>query len=111
MPDAREVDRAKAQLKAGLLMSLESSGARVEQVARQTMLHNRVIPAEELVARVDAVTAADIRSFAEKMLASKPASAVIVGNGRKSGAMAQRATAAFNSAPAARDDVTNRPAA
>ncbi len=111
LPDAREVDRAKAQLKAGLLMSLESSGARVEQVARQTMLHNRVIPAEELVARVDAVTAADIRSFAEKMLASKPASAVIVGNGRKSGAMAQRATAAFNSAPAARDDATNRPAA
>ena len=99
LPEAREVDRAKAQLKAGLLMSLESSGARVEQVARQVLIHNRIVPAEELVARVDAVTAADIRAFAERMIAAKPASAVIVGNGRKSAAMATRAAAPFTPKP------------
>ncbi len=99
LPDAREVDRAKAQLKAGLLMSLESSGSRVEQVARQVLVHNRVIGADELVARVDAVSAADIRAFAEQMLAAKPASAVVVGTGRKSVAMAQRAAAAFAAMP------------
>ena len=71
-PEPREVDRAKAQLKAGLLMSLESSGSRVEQVARQTLRYNRMVPADELVARVDAVTAADIRAFAETMLSAKP---------------------------------------
>ena len=32
-----EVDRAKAQMKAGLLMALESSGARAEQLARQML--------------------------------------------------------------------------
>ena len=95
LPEMREVDRAKAQLKAGLMMSLESSGARVEQVARQTLIHNRIIDADELVQRVDAVTASDIRAFAETMLAAKPASAVVVGNGRRSAAMAQRAAAAF----------------
>ncbi len=100
LPDAREVDRAKAQLKAGLLMSLESSGSRVEQVARQTLIHNRIVPADELVARVDAVTAADIRDFAQRMITAKPASAVIVGNGRKSAAMATRAAAAFGCATA-----------
>ena len=98
-PEPREVDRAKAQLKAGLLMSLESSGSRVEQVARQTLRYNRMVPADELVARVDAVTAADIRAFAETMLSAKPASVAIVGAGRKSGEHAQRAAAAF--APAA----------
>ena len=92
-------------------MSLESSAARVEQVARQTLIHNRIIPAEELVARVDAVTPADIRSFAEKMLAAKPPSAVIVGNGRKSAAMAQRAAVAFSATPASRDNSSSRPAA
>ena len=95
LPEAREVDRAKAQLKAGLLMSLESSGSRVEQVARQTLRYNRIVPASELVARVDAVTAADIRAFAETMIMAKPASVTIVGAGRKSAEHAQRAAAPF----------------
>ena len=95
LPDQREVDRSKAQLKAGLLMSLESSGARVEQAARQVLVHNRIISAEELVARVDAVTPADIRAFAEALFSAAPPSAVVVGNGRKSGAMATRAAVPF----------------
>jgi predicted Zn-dependent peptidase len=94
-PEVREVDRAKAQLKAGLLMSLESSGARVEQVARQTLRHGRLIPVPELVARVDAVTAQDIRAFADAMLSAKPASVTVVGAGRKSAAQAIRAAAPF----------------
>ena len=95
-PDAREVDRAKAQLKAGLLMSLESSGARVEQIARQTLLYDRVIPTEELVARVEAVSASGVQDFAAQMLAGKPASVAIVGGGRKGETLAQRAAATFH---------------
>ena len=89
-PDAREVDRAKAQLKAGLLMSLESSGSRVEQAARQLIAHNRLYSSGELVARVDAVTAEGIREFAASMFA-RPATAIVVGAGRKSAAHARRA--------------------
>ena len=40
-PSIAEVARAKVQLKAGLLMSLESSGARAEQMARQVAGHGR----------------------------------------------------------------------
>jgi predicted Zn-dependent peptidase len=94
-PEVREVDRAKAQLKAGLLMSLESSGARVEQVARQTLRHGRLISVDELVARVDAVKPESIRTFAATMLAGKPPSVTIVGAGKKSASHAARAAEPF----------------
>ncbi len=109
MPDAREVDRSKAQLRAGLLMSLESSGSRVEQVARQTLIHNRIVPPSELVARVDAVSREDIRAFAEGLFSGTPATAVVVGTGRKSTEMAERAARGFKSAPL--DLSPSRPAA
>lgn len=63
-----EVSRAKAQMKAGLLMALESSGARVEQLARQMIIHGRVIPIEEIVSKVDAVTVASARAAGRAMI-------------------------------------------
>ena len=62
-----EVDRARAQLKAGLLMSLESSSARAEQIARQELVFGRVLPISELTERVDAVDAARVRALAERL--------------------------------------------
>lgn len=91
VPDQREVDRAKAQMKAGLLMSLESSSARAEQMARQLLLFDHLVPANELIERVDAVTPAAVRAFAEKMISGAPPSVVVVGAGRKSETFAQRA--------------------
>ena len=46
-----EVARAKAQMKAGLLMALESSSARAEQLARQMLNWGRPIPLDELVGK------------------------------------------------------------
>lgn len=63
----QEVDRARAQLKAGLLMSLESSSARAEQIARQELVFGRVLPISELIDRVDAVDAARVRALAERL--------------------------------------------
>lgn len=82
-PEATEVQRAKAQLKAGLLMSLESSGARSDQMARQLLGLGRLVPPAELAAEVDEVSAEGIRSFAARMAAS-PASVTVVGAGKKS---------------------------
>jgi predicted Zn-dependent peptidase len=73
-----EVERAKAQMKAGLLMALESSSARVEQLARQMMAHGRPIPLNEIVARVDAVTVESARTAGRELLGrGRPAIAVI----------------------------------
>jgi predicted Zn-dependent peptidase len=62
-----EVDRARAQLKAGTLMSLESSASRAEQLARQTLVFGRQIPVEELIERIDAVDVAAVRRVAERI--------------------------------------------
>jgi predicted Zn-dependent peptidase len=57
-----EIARAKAQMKAGLLMALESSEARLSQIARQMLAYGRPIPLDEIVAKVDAVTVASARA-------------------------------------------------
>jgi predicted Zn-dependent peptidase len=93
-PREVEVQRAKAQLKAGLLMALESSSARVEQIARQLLAHGRIVPSEELIERVDAVGAEAVRDFTAG-LASKRPSVAVVGAGKKSLAFATRAAQLF----------------
>jgi len=77
-----EVARAKAQMKAGILIALESSSARAEQLARQLITHGRPIPVEEVVAKVDAVTVEGARAAGRALIArSRPALAVL-GRGR-----------------------------
>jgi predicted Zn-dependent peptidase len=72
-----ELNRARAQLKAGLLMSLESTGSRCEQLARQWQIFGRVIPASETVQKIEAVTEADIRAVAAKIFRQRPTIAAI----------------------------------
>jgi len=83
-----EVARAKAQMKAGLLMALESSGARIEQLARQMITRGRPVPLDELVARVDGVTVESARAAGRALLTrGKLATAVLgLGSGLESAA-------------------------
>ncbi|MEI6200451.1 MAG: pitrilysin family protein [Enhydrobacter sp.] len=67
----QELIRARNQIKAGTLMALESSGARCEQAARHLLIHNRPIPYEEVVARIEAVDQAAVRRVALRLLKSK----------------------------------------
>lgn len=74
-----EIDRARAQLKAGLLMSLESSSARVEQLGRQMLIFDRPIGLGEMVDKVEAVDIAAIRRVGERLLGAAPVSLATVG--------------------------------
>ena len=74
---AAELSRVRAQLKAGLLMSLESTGSRCEQLARQWQIFGRVIPLEETVSKIEAVTERDIHAAAAKIFRSRPTLATI----------------------------------
>lgn len=72
-----EVARAKAQLKAGLLMGLESPSGQAERIARALTIWGRVPDAAEVAERIDAVTAADVRAHAERIIArARPALAL-----------------------------------
>jgi predicted Zn-dependent peptidase len=77
-----EIARAKAQMKAGLLMALESSSARAEQLARQMLVFGRPMPLEEIIAKVEAVTVESARAAGRALIRrSRPAIAAL-GPGR-----------------------------
>jgi predicted Zn-dependent peptidase len=69
---ADEVDRARAQLKASLLMALESTSSRAEQLARQLMIFNRPVPVAEIIERVEAVDIEAVLRAARRLIASRP---------------------------------------
>jgi predicted Zn-dependent peptidase len=73
----REVNRARSQLKASLLMSQESTGSRCEQLARQIQTFGRVIPTAEVLAKINAVTEADIRRAAARHFRAAPTLATV----------------------------------
>ncbi|TCT37303.1 M16 family metallopeptidase [Martelella mediterranea] len=54
--DQVEIERARAQIRAQLLMGQESAAARAGQIARQIMLWGRPIPNEEMMMRIENIT-------------------------------------------------------
>lgn len=73
-----EVSRVRAQIRAGLLMSLESPSSRAGQLARQHILWGRPIPLQETVDRVNRIDAERVRHVAGQMFSNaKPSIAGI----------------------------------
>jgi predicted Zn-dependent peptidase len=62
-----EVERARVQLKAGLLMGLESPSSRAERLARLLAIYGRVPGLDEAIAKIDGVTCEDVKQFARGM--------------------------------------------
>ncbi len=76
----KEAQRACAQLKAGLMMSLESSSARANQLARQILLYDRIVEPDEIVSRIDEVDADAIAKLAKSLFADAKPSLGAVGD-------------------------------
>lgn len=74
-----EVARAKAQLKAGLLMGLESPSARAERMARYLAIWGRVPGLQEATAEIEGVSTADVRAFGAKIVAESAAALALYG--------------------------------
>ncbi|HEY4114821.1 MAG TPA: pitrilysin family protein [Rhizomicrobium sp.] len=74
-----EIARAKAQLKSGLLMGLERPATRAEQIAAHWFTYGRVLPLEEVIAKLDAVDAEAVRRFGERVMATASPSMAVVG--------------------------------
>ena len=91
-----ELERARAQLKAGMLMGLESPSARAERLARMLGVWGRVPDIDEIIAKIDAVTPERVRAFGESLvLRADPAVALLgpVGDAPDRMAMARRLAA------------------
>ena len=74
-----EVARARIQMKAGLLMGLESPSSRAERLARLVQIWDRVPTLGETVERIDAVNSEMVRDFAEHIATQAPAVLALYG--------------------------------
>jgi predicted Zn-dependent peptidase len=72
-----EIGRARNQLKAATLMSLESTGARAEQIGEQVLIYGRPIPISEIVQRIEAVDVTAVASVAQRIFGGRPSLAAI----------------------------------
>ena len=70
--DPAELERARAQLKAGLLMSLEGTTARCEQQANHMLVFGRPLDPAELVRHIDAVDEDSVIRVARRLAAAAP---------------------------------------
>lgn len=72
-----ELQKAKVQLKASLMMGLESSSTRMERLANQYLHLGRSIPPSEVISQIDSITKDDLRRTADKVLNTRQTLALI----------------------------------
>lgn len=84
-PTAEELDRAREQSKANVLMGLESTQSRMSHLGRSILHLGKPMSTEEVVAAYDAVTAEQVRELAQSMFIPKTASLSVVGKAGEEG--------------------------
>jgi predicted Zn-dependent peptidase len=75
-----ELKRSKAQLKGSLMLSLESSTARMSNLARQEMYFDRFYDLDELIERIEAVSAEDVSTLANEFFKTESVAVTVLGN-------------------------------
>jgi predicted Zn-dependent peptidase len=66
---ATELDRARAQMEAGLVMSLETAQGRADHIARSIEVFGRILPLDELLEQVRSVSVEDARNAGHALMA------------------------------------------
>ncbi len=77
---ADELRRAKDQLKGSLMLSLESSTARMSNLARQEMYFDRFFTLDEIIERIEAVTAEDLVQMSNDFFSTDKIAVTVLGN-------------------------------
>ena len=86
---AEELTRAKDQLKGNILLGLESSSARMANLARQEMYFRQFFSADEVIARIEAVDAGEVQTMAQRLF--EPENIAVTLLGRLDGVKLSRA--------------------
>jgi predicted Zn-dependent peptidase len=74
----RELAVARGHVKGSLVLSLEDTTSRMSRIGRAQLVHGSVMSLEEMVARTEAITAADVRRVIERVVPG-PRSLAVVG--------------------------------
>jgi predicted Zn-dependent peptidase len=72
-----ELNRARAQYRAGLMMSHESAASRASQIARQMLLFGRPIDTAELVDRLSKLTTDRLTDLSQRLFSTRPTVAAV----------------------------------
>jgi predicted Zn-dependent peptidase len=75
-----ELRRSKDQLKGSLMLSLESSNARMSNLARQEMYFDHFYGLDELIAKIEAVTAEELQELAHQFFETENIAVTVLGN-------------------------------
>ncbi len=77
--DQKELERSKAQIKAGILMGMESTPSRCERLSRSLITWNKIKTLDEIIKKIDKVNLDDLRKVGENMCLSDNFSLVVYG--------------------------------
>ena len=77
-----EIARAKEQLKAGIIMDLENTASRMKFLAKREIYGGGERNSDEIVKKVDAVTADDVQAVANELIDHENVSVSVVGKVR-----------------------------
>lgn len=77
---AEELELAKQQSRASILLGLEDSAARAATLAQSEMLYGRQIPIEETLAKIDAVSVEEIQAIAQEFFKTENVAFAALGN-------------------------------
>ncbi len=79
----KEFRSAKAQLRGGFLLGLESSSGRMQSLGRGMLLFGKTRSPEEVIQKIDAVTMEDTMALASRILSASPSAAIVGKNAQK----------------------------
>ena len=72
-----EITRAKGQLRGSLVLGLEDTGSLMSRIGKAELVHAEVLPVDEVLARIEAVTPDDVREVAADVLRRPPSLGII----------------------------------
>ncbi|MFC5181005.1 M16 family metallopeptidase [Actinomadura harenae] len=72
-----ELERGKGQLRGGMVLGLEDTGSRMSRIGKSELVYESLLPVDEVLARIEAVTLDDVREIATEVLARPQALTVI----------------------------------
>lgn len=75
----QELELNREQLKGGVLMALESTFSRMTRMAKSYMYHGRILPVDEVIAGIEAVTAEQIQQLASECYTADQCAMVVLG--------------------------------
>ncbi|OFV95920.1 MAG: hypothetical protein A3H94_00615 [Acidobacteria bacterium RIFCSPLOWO2_02_FULL_60_20] len=82
---AEDLQRSKDQLKGSIMLGLESTASRMSNLARQEMYFGRFVSLDEMIQKIDAVTADDLTAIAREFFRTDQIALTVLGrlNGMK----------------------------